>query len=227
MKFMQIHPQYFESIPVFPLNNIHLFPGCVLSMHIFEPRYIDLLEYAMEHDNILAIADPQSVLDLHQPETYCKLKPYIPPVIGAGVIVEVRKTRQKTYNIVLQGIQRLDVLEECSYDQSFRQFATRLRNDDPVDSKELTFSNLQLRQFVTQLGRNASNFEEVTTDLLENYIHPSLFSHHLVTSLTNSKIVKKQIFMETNPLRRNQIIEREIARLATSFMDSSRSLVVH
>ena len=227
MKTASIRLQSLDSIPVFPLNHVHLFPGCLLSLRIFEPRYIDLLHYAIENDHILAIADPQSVLDLHQPEMYCNTTPYIPPLVGAGLIVDVKKTRYNTYDIVIHGLQRLEVLEECPMDKAFRQFATRFREDDPIDEELLTFSNLQLRDLVVQLGQRVPKFRKVTTALLEHYISPDIFTYFLVSKLTESKKLKKSIFLETNPLQRNQMIEEEIGRLIVSLIDQSQKVIVH
>ena len=38
----------YENIPMFPLKNAHLFPGAVLPPHIFEPRYIEMIEHVMD-----------------------------------------------------------------------------------------------------------------------------------------------------------------------------------
>ena len=227
MKTKHIRLECFDSIPVFPLNHVHLFPGCLLSLHIFEPRYIDLLKYAMDHDDVLAIADPQSVIDLHQPDLYCKYTPHVPPLVGAGFIVDVKKTRIDTYNVLLQGINRLEILEEHPMDHRFRQFSTRFKEDDPVDSDQLTLSNIQLRQLIVQLGQSHPDFEDVTSSLLQHYVNPDIFTHLIVSQLTESKKLKKQIFLETNPLLRNEIIEEEVGRLIVSSLDDSKLPIIH
>jgi len=44
-----------ESIPIFPLQDIMLFPGASRSLHIFEPRYRDMIADAMEGARIIGM----------------------------------------------------------------------------------------------------------------------------------------------------------------------------
>lgn len=45
-----------ETVPVFPLPNTVLFPRTVLPLHIFEPRYREMTERALEGDGYIAMA---------------------------------------------------------------------------------------------------------------------------------------------------------------------------
>ena len=37
-----------DRLPMFPLPAVHLFPGTLLPLHVFEPRYCDLVETCLE-----------------------------------------------------------------------------------------------------------------------------------------------------------------------------------
>lgn len=45
-----------ERLPIFPLQDVQLFPNSVLPLHVFEPRYVALVEHAMVSDGALAVA---------------------------------------------------------------------------------------------------------------------------------------------------------------------------
>jgi Lon protease-like protein len=45
-----------KDVPVFPLPEVVLFPGAVLPLHIFEPRYKRMLEVALTGDRLIAMA---------------------------------------------------------------------------------------------------------------------------------------------------------------------------
>ena len=45
-----------RQVPIFPLAEVVLFPGAVLPLHIFEPRYRSMLEDALDGDRLIAMA---------------------------------------------------------------------------------------------------------------------------------------------------------------------------
>src|SRR5437016_14443168 len=46
----------FESVPLFPLPNVVLFPRAVLPLHIFEERYLVMTADALRRDRLIAMA---------------------------------------------------------------------------------------------------------------------------------------------------------------------------
>ena len=50
-------PQDFcGTVRLFPLPNLVLFPNVLQPLHIFEPRYCDMLAEAMSSDRLIAMA---------------------------------------------------------------------------------------------------------------------------------------------------------------------------
>src|SRR5215470_5237582 len=47
-----------EQLPVFPLTGVLLLPGTVLPLHIFEPRYRNMVEDALEADKVFGMIQP-------------------------------------------------------------------------------------------------------------------------------------------------------------------------
>ena len=43
------------ELPLFPLPNVVFFPGMLLPLNVFEPRYLDLIRHCLAHDRIVAI----------------------------------------------------------------------------------------------------------------------------------------------------------------------------
>ena len=41
--------------PIFPLPTVNLFPETTASYHIFEPRYVEMIESVLEGDGLLAM----------------------------------------------------------------------------------------------------------------------------------------------------------------------------
>ncbi len=47
-----------EVLPVFPLRGAILLPRATLSLNVFEPRYLALVDFALETDRLIAIVQP-------------------------------------------------------------------------------------------------------------------------------------------------------------------------
>jgi hypothetical protein len=79
------------KIAIFPIPNCITFPGSVMPLHVFEPRYRDMVNYCLEHDMPLAVChtqkvvkevEPKSNLDEALSSNQSTYKPY--PVFSAG-----------------------------------------------------------------------------------------------------------------------------------------------
>jgi len=91
--------------PIFPLPTVNLFPETTASYHIFEPRYVEMIESVLEGDGLLAMG----VLKPGYEEDYYGT-PEIFPVGCLGKIQSYEKLENGKYNIVLEGLFRVGVL---------------------------------------------------------------------------------------------------------------------
>lgn len=117
------------TIPVFPLPNVVLFPTVSLPLHIFEPRYRQLVTDALDGDRIIGMA-------LLQPgwEGTYEARPPIYPVGCAGLITHAEHLPDGRYSIVLRGLEKFRVVREQG-DRAYR-IAEVDPIIDPPDSRE-------------------------------------------------------------------------------------------
>ena len=116
------------EIPVFPLPKLVLFPGTWLPLHIFEPRYRELLTDALASESrLIAVAQLKPGW-----EPNYDARPAIYPVAGVGRIVKHAKNSDGTFDIVVEALARvqLDELEPSSL-RYRRATATVLRERVP------------------------------------------------------------------------------------------------
>lgn len=89
-------------LPLFPLHTV-LFPGATIPLHIFEPRYREMVGRCLEHD------DPFGVVLLLEGEE--DGGPAIPRRIGTEAsIIACQKYRDGRYDLVAEGRRRFEVL---------------------------------------------------------------------------------------------------------------------
>jgi uncharacterized protein len=91
------------ELPLFPLNAV-LFPGMVLPLHIFEPRYQEMINHCIEEDSAFGIVLIQEGLEVGSNAT-----PH--PIGTAAKITRVERLADGRMNITVIGTQRFKILE--------------------------------------------------------------------------------------------------------------------
>jgi Lon protease-like protein len=94
-------------LPLFPLPNVVLFPNVFLPLHIFEPRYRQMVEDALVGDRIIGMV-------LLQPgyEGGYDGQPAVYHVGCAGLMTHAERLGDGRFNIVLRGLERFRILDE-------------------------------------------------------------------------------------------------------------------
>jgi uncharacterized protein len=95
------------TIPIFPLPNVVLFPSVFLPLHIFEPRYRQMVEDALNGDRIIGM-----VLLRAGWEGHYEGRPAVYPLGCAGVITHAERLPDGRFNIVLRGMEKFRITSE-------------------------------------------------------------------------------------------------------------------
>jgi uncharacterized protein len=119
--------QDLERLPIFPLPEAALFPGVLLPLHVFEPRYRSLVRDALAGRGVLAVAR------LKPGEGESGARPPVFEVCGAGVIVDHLAHPDGRYHITLRGLGRVRIVEELALEFSYRLVRGELLSDAPAD----------------------------------------------------------------------------------------------
>jgi Lon protease-like protein len=95
------------TIPLFPLPTVVLFPNVLLALHIFEPRYRQMVNDVLAGERMIGMV----LLQPGYEEDYERT----PPVyeIGcAGLVTHVERLPDGRFNLVLRGLERFRILSE-------------------------------------------------------------------------------------------------------------------
>lgn len=114
-------------IPLFPLPNVVLFPGVPLPLHIFEPRYREMISDIKDGDGIIGM----TLLRGDWREEY-HATPEVFSVGCAGRIVSVEELPDGRFNILLHGIREFEIARE-TLTRSYRLAEVRWRPLPPTD----------------------------------------------------------------------------------------------
>ena len=98
-------------LPIFPLPGAILFPRSQLPLHIFEPRYREMVRDVLDGAGRIGMVQPQAPEDEGAP---------LYPVGCVGEIVSVEELDEGRFNIILLGWNRFRMIAEAELDTPYR-----------------------------------------------------------------------------------------------------------
>ncbi len=109
---------------LFPLPNLVMFPFVVQPLHIFEPRYRQMLADTLADDRLLAMV----LLAPGWEENY-HLRPRIHPVACLGKVFKEERLPDGRYNLLLHGLRRVRIRHELKTDKLYRSAEVEVLRD--------------------------------------------------------------------------------------------------
>lgn len=105
---VSIQVNFSRPMAVFPLDQATLLPQQVLPLHIFEERYLQMINDALDGPGQIAMA----VFRGSRWKQEYHGRPPLRPAVCVGQIVQHEQLPDGRYNILLQGICRARIIEE-------------------------------------------------------------------------------------------------------------------
>jgi len=135
-----------SRVGLFPLPNVVLFPGQLLALHVFEPRYRRLIRDVISQQ--LPLAVPRL-----EPGFYSAYygAPPVHEICGVGEIREYTELPDGCYNIVVRGLGRVRLVEELR-SHPYRMARAEIPSQAPADAR---VSEALRAELVKQLRRVA------------------------------------------------------------------------
>jgi Lon protease-like protein len=177
-----------STIPLFPLPNVVLFPSVFLPLHVFEPRYREMVADALAGDRIIGMVLLQSGF-----ETEYEGRPPVYRIGCAGVITHSESLPDGRYNMVLRGLEKFRILDEDTshiYRLANIEALPEVASDD--DRETLRRQRLRLEALlVAAVERTGSDPK----------FPPSVSDEDLVNALAQ--------YLALDPVERQALLERD------------------
>ena len=172
-------------LSIFPLPGAILFPGLLLPLHVFEPRYRAMASDALARDRRIAMIQPMRGGD-DSPlyEVGC-----------IGRIGEVEALDDGRYNLVLEGEARFRMIRELDVTTAFRQIEAEAIEDDEdevLSSVERAGFEFEARRFADMQGYS------VDWDSVDRLDDQSLING--VSQIAPFDVAAKQALLEADSL---------------------------
>jgi Lon protease-like protein len=188
-----------DQLPVMPLPGAVLFPHALLPLYIFEPRYRDMLQHALQHDRMFCVTLVKpSCPEWHAPEDFFHLA-------TAGLIRACVERDDGTSNLILQGLQRVRF---ASFEQEKPFPIARIKAVESRD--ETTVETEALGTKVLELYANLKHDGRQLPAKLDRYL-AELRDLEMLADLMASTFVN-------DPLRRQRVLEEQSVNQRLRFL---------
>ena len=146
-----------DLLPLFPLELV-LFPGMALPLHIFEPRYKEMIGECLQHDSPFGIV---RVVDDGIAQIGC----------SAEVVTVVKRYDDGRMDIVARGLQRFEVLE-INQERAFLQGEVKLLKEESDADSQTQKKALDLHKALILMAASGQTVPtlEPPDDLLSFYL---------------------------------------------------------
>jgi Lon protease-like protein len=192
-----------EELPVMTLPNVSFFPQALMPLHIFEPRYRQMLADVLATDRLFAVAGLNDKLlgTEHEP-------PY--RVATVGIVRASQENSDGTSNLLLQGLCRIKLLEIFP-DDPYRRVKIRLLSTQHVaahdESAQLRVELARLLRLKQKLG---AYMPPEVTQFLAKVSDPEVFVDLAAFSLCESSSVKQQLLETLDIAARFKLFSRQL-----------------
>ncbi len=193
-----------ELLPIFPLPTVVLFPSVFLPLHIFEPRYREMVADALATDRMIGMV-------LLRPgwERDYEGRPPVYPIGCSGVITHAERLPDGRSNIVLRGVERFRILSEDAA-RSYRRAVVEPLRDARLTSED----RAAIRDLRARLELMLSHSIEQARGLRD--VHGTAASRgdvSLPASMSDEDLVNALAqYLDLEPLEKQALLERPCLR---------------
>lgn len=195
-----------ENLPIFPLPGTVLMPGSLLPLHVFEPRYRQLVSDCLRDQRPLSV--PQ--LRPGEDEEGDRIAVY--PYAAVGLIGAHQELPDGRYNVLVQPLGRVRILEDRATPLPYRIARAELLVDDSVGKAELMGAGDRIRAvFAPLIGRMGQVGEGIARALRS--LPADRVSEAVASVVLRSDESRQGFLAENNPLRRADMVEIAVLTL--------------
>lgn len=201
-----------HTIPIFPLPGVHLFPHALLPLHIFEPRYRQLLADCLAGEKRMLIGTLTG-------ERVTERTPPIEAVCGLGEIVAHDPTPDGRSNILLRGVQRCRIVDELPSERLYRVVRVETLHEHNDDPSRVHAAHSQLVVMAEKLSRLLPSGGGTLKKLIASQTDAGPLSDVLAAALVTDAETRQTLLETLDIALRTERLTAEVASLVATLHD--------
>jgi len=194
-----------DTVPVMTLPETVFFPQALLPLHIFEPRYRQMLRDVLARDRLFAVArlDPARAAQPGAEEP-------ANPIACVGIIRACQKAESDTSNLLLQGICRVEI-QHIVREHPYRLVAIRpLSTTAGGTHAQLEIERLEVMRLLNLRRRLGTPAPKGMTQFLESIEDTDTFADIAAFNLCENGALKQKLLEELDTRRRLQLFAAQL-----------------
>lgn len=202
----ELNEAVLDRLPLFPLPNAVLFPGVVLPLHLFEPRYRALAEHCVASHRLMALGTLQPGY-----EGDYEGRPAIFPLLTVGTIAAERRHPDGRWDIALRGLSRVELVEELPPTEPFRLIKVKKAREIERHSDRLAAEHL--RSAAIQVANQIPALWPSLSPQLVAARSPGLLADVVAGTFIESPILRRALLDELQVARRIDTLHESLAQI--------------
>lgn len=211
---VSIQVNFSRPMPLFPLDTATLLPQQVLPLHIFEDRYLQMVNDALDGAGQIAMA----VFRGSRWKQEYHGRPPVRPAVCIGQIAQHEQLPDGRYNIILQGICRARIIEELPAEDGllFRRAMLQPVGVGEIDEGELEDLRDWLGEVLSDSPLTQMTAAETILQYVRNTEIPTSALLELVSfTMTAAGELRYRLLAEGDATQRARLVRDELEHIQT------------
>ena len=205
-----------SRLPIFPLPQATLFPGALLPLHVFEPRYRELTRDVLADNQLMAVARLKPGF-----ESNYEGRPPVYEVCGVGRVIEQHERPDGRFDLTLSGVARVRIVSEHPPDRLYRAVRAELLLDTPPEPALVVALEAQIATLWRALGPHLPESVRDLRELTRDAAGAGAYADRLAATLVGDPDVSQRLLAETDPAERLRILVERLQELADTLAPAS------
>jgi Lon protease-like protein len=188
-----------DHVPVMPLPGALLFPHSLLPLYIFEQRYRQMLEHALNHHRIFSVA-------LVKPDcTEWESTADFFHIAGVGLIRACVGRGDGTSNLILQGLERVR-FTSFAQDSPFPIATIEALESDSETSVETEALAAKVLELYSKVKGNGRQLPEKVDRYLSDLGDPEMLADLVASTFINDALRRQRVLEELSVNQRLRLV---------------------
>jgi uncharacterized protein len=206
----------FANLPLFPLPNAVLFPGALLPLHVFEPRYRALTRDVLAGRKLMGIARLKPGFEANY-----EARPPLFEVCGVGIVTESVEHPDGRFDLTLRGLTRVRIVSEYPPNQPYRVVQAEELEELPFDP---ALTNAWQRKLISLWTILSPHLPESVRDLralTRGAEGAGAYADRLAAALVGDPEGSQRLLAELDPAERLRLLVEKLEQVLDAVKPSS------
>ncbi len=188
-----------DHVPVMPLPGALLFPHALLPLYIFEPRYREMLDHALNHHRIFSVA----LVKPDRPEWESPADFF--HIAGVGLIRACVERDDGTSNLILQGLERVR-FTSFAQDEPFPIATIEPIESESETSVETEALAAKVVELYSQIKGDGRGLPEKVDRYLSDLSDPEMLADLVAATFINDALRRQRVLEERSVNQRLRLV---------------------